>query len=167
MKTMINTGERGFTLIEALVAIVILGFGLLAVVTMIDVSFSATSLSRDTTRATELATMMLDRIIFETGSPNQPYTADLVRLQTFTCDTASAVNPASDPGKTACQEWKTAFNPVIRNAATSLPGGRGVVQITPNALAVSGSHRVHIEVTWQSVFPRQPLVIETYLASSE
>lgn len=154
-----NNGQNGFTLLEALVAVTILAFGLMAVVSMINVAYLAAERSRNTTRATELATWMVDQIAFNTSSPLQPYTADANRLTTLDndasaaiiCDTDTAGDPLNEPGKTLCSQWRASIRPAIQNAMTALPGGRGIVTIIPNDLQWDGNHRVTVQVFWQMV----------------
>lgn len=156
--------EKGFTLIEALIAIMILAFGLLAVVTMLDVSFSAGSLSKNMTTATELAAYMLDRVRQDTMSTADPVTADDARLQTFTntagsiiLDTNNAA-PASEPGRSAFLEWQRLF----QLSDYSLPNGRGVVTITRNDVKNANNHTVTVQVTWRGILQRG-VVLETTL----
>ena len=154
-----NKGQKGFTLLEALVAITILAFGLMAVVSMINVAYLSAERSRNTTRAAELAAWMVDRVSFETSSPVQPYTADAGRLRTldndatanFVCDTSAAGDPLNEPGRTLCSQWRALIRPAIQNASTALPGGRGVVTVIPNDPAWDGNHRVTVQVFWQMV----------------
>jgi len=159
-------GQEGFTLLEALVAVAILAFGLMAVVSMINVAYLSAERSKNTTRAAELAAWMIDRVSFETSSPVQPYTADADRLRTidndasaaFVCNTNMAGDPLNEPGRTLCSQWRDAIRGIyltgeaaMMNSTTALPGGRGEVTIIPNDPQWEGNHRVTVRVFWQMV----------------
>lgn len=158
--------QKGFTLLEALVGMMILIFGLLAVVTMLDVSFSTGTLSKDMTTATELATYMQDRLRFESSARNDPIASDLAKLGTFTnsmgadlvLDT-SAPAPASEPGRSAFLDWKQ------RIESSTLQNGRGKVTIDLDDAGSANNHKVSIEVSWQGLLRRQ-VVINSILPRS-
>ncbi|MDA8098796.1 MAG: type IV pilus modification protein PilV [Nitrospiraceae bacterium] len=167
MRTLRNT--RGFSLLEAIIAMSILSFGMMAVVSMIDVSFSAQSLSKNTTRATELAAWMMDRIRYESALKNQIYTTDLDVIKTYknsgsgyVIDTNISSDPASDPGLSASKEWRT----LIKDPVMGLPQGRGVVTIVPQDANKGGNHSVTVQVFWTTLLTRS-VKMETVLASTE
>ena len=71
----IAAGERGFTLIEALIAIVVLVFGLMAVTNLLLVGATSNTIGNHTTNTTAIATETLERIRdlpFAVGSPPVP-----------------------------------------------------------------------------------------------
>lgn len=173
----------GFTLIEALIAIFILAFGLLAVMTMIDVAFSAGTLSRNTTRATQLAAWMMDRVKQESLNLKQTYTYDASRLRTFdndatagiVCDTDANADPVAEPGATACREWRSLIRGVdIPNylGASQLPGDspppgfRGIAAISLYDANYASNHHVQVTITWQTLLTRG-VSIESVLATSD
>jgi type IV pilus modification protein PilV len=176
---------KGFTLLEALFAIVILMIGLMAVVAMIDVSYSASTLSKSTTKATHLAAWMMDRIKQDTSLATQIYTTNISSLRSFdndatgaiVIDTDSAAVPALEPGRTACQQWRAMVQgqavPSMLHYldASGLPGDRlpmprGVVTITPYDPLSAGNHTVVVQVTWQGILQRG-VRLESVLASAE
>jgi len=138
--------QRGFSLIEVLIALLILGVGMLASITMLDTSFTTGSASKNMTAATGYASYMLDRIRTEAMSPTKTYAADVTLLQSFVMDTGSATGPTSDPGKTAWTEWRQ----VITDPITGLPGGQGTVQISP----LVNQYEVTVRVTWRGILRR-------------
>jgi len=180
--------SKGFTLLEALFAISILAIGLLAVITMIDASFAAGSLSKNTTRATELASWMVDRIKQDTSLTTQIYTIDGTKLLTYdndsstsiVVDTNLAADPANEPGRTAVRQWRALIQGLAVPSTSNymgantlrgerLPAGRGTVTITPNDLNKAGNHTVIVQVIWQTPGGAlaRGVTIESILAASE
>lgn len=67
-----RSNESGFTLVEALVAIVVLAFGLTAVTNLLVVGAASNTIGNHTTNTTTIATEILERlrnIPFATGNP--------------------------------------------------------------------------------------------------
>lgn len=180
--------QGGFTLLETLFAIMILAFGLLSVITMIDVSYSAGSLAKNTTKATELAGLMMDRIRQDTSLATQPYTASITSIRSYDndattsviLDTDSAMDPLNEPGKTALQQWRALIRglavPSVPNymgadqlRGDRLPRGRGQVTIVPYDASKGGNHSVMVLVTWSlpSGIISQGVRLESVLATSE
>jgi type IV pilus modification protein PilV len=183
-----SSDHRGFTLIEALVAITILAFGLLAVVTMLDVSISAGTLAKNTTKATELASWMMDRIRQDSSLATQPYTTSVISLRTYDndatadliIDTDIAADPALEPGRTAVQQWRALIQglavPSVPNymganqlRGDRLPQGKGRVIITPYDANKGGNHSVEVRVTWSSsgLFFGRGVRLDSVLATAE
>ncbi len=142
----------GFTLLEVLMATIIFAIGLLGVVTMLEVSFSAGTLSSNMTTATELATYMLDRIRQEGMSTTQVFSADATKLQTF--NNLDTKNPPStytaDPGMTAFVAWQ----PLVQK----LPNGRGVVTVQTGP---ANNNLVTVQVSWAN---RRGVILTTVLS---
>lgn len=177
-----HRSEKGFTLLESLVAIVILAFGLMAVVTMMDVSFSATNLSKSTTKATHLASWMMDRIKQDTSLRTQAYSTDITRLRSFdndasgtiAVDTSVAMDPATEPGRSAVQQWRTllqggavaGYIEANRLPGDRLPEAQGRVFITPYKTEHAGNHQVVVQVTWTGILTRG-VRLETVLVTAE
>lgn len=164
--TRFHRDRKGFTLLEALVGLAIISFGLLAVVTLIDASFNASTLSKDTTKATHMAAWMMDRIKQDTSLVTQIYTTNITNLRSFDndasleikIDTNVAADPAAEPARTAVQEWRALLKGLaIANGdymdRNQLPGDRlpeplGTVIITPYDPTCGGNHRVRVDVAW-------------------
>lgn len=183
-----NSDHRGFTLIEALIAITILAFGLMAVVTMLDVSFTSGALAKNTTKATELASWMMDRIRQDSSLATQPYTTSIISLRTYDndatpsliIDTSSANDPVNEPGRTAVQQWRALIQglavPSVPNymganqlRGDRLPVGRGQVTIVPYDANKGGNHSLTVLVTWSlpaGLFARG-VRLESVLATAE
>lgn len=62
--------RRGFTLLEVMVAVIILGFGLLAIMRLFPLGLRAGKISRDTTVATFLAQQKIEEL------KNEPFTGE-------------------------------------------------------------------------------------------
>jgi len=180
--------NKGFTLMEALFAITILAIGLLAVITMIDASFAAGSLSKNTTRATELASWMVDRIKQDTSLATQIYTIDRTKLLTYDNDSSTAIridsslatDPANEPGRTAVRQWRALIQGLAVPSTSNymgantlrgerLPAGQGIVTITPNDANKAGNHTVIVQVIWRTPGGAlaRGVTIESILAASE
>jgi prepilin-type N-terminal cleavage/methylation domain-containing protein len=89
--------ESGFTLVEVLIAIVILAFGLIAVTNLMVVAGSSNSVANHTTAAATEATEVLERlkaIPFLTLAAGGNLTADAG--STLNCDATPAPGPATE-----------------------------------------------------------------------
>lgn len=180
--TTLHKDERGFTLLETLVGMAILSFGLMAVVSMMDWSFNASVVSKHTTKATHLAAWMLDRIKQDSSLTTQIYSTNITSLRSFdndatpdiVIDTASAADPVAEPGRTAVQEWRAliqglavpGFMAQSQLPGDALPQARGVVTIIPYDPNRAGNHTVIVQVNWQSILTRG-VRLETVLATAE
>lgn len=141
--------ERGFTLLEVLIAAVILGFGLLAIATGESISVSNSRVGRDVSAATVAA----ERIV-EQMRRNQ---ANLSGYNGF--DTTNSTTRPSTAGmlQTDYDDWKAQIE---RTGPYGLPGGRGTVTVA--AGPISSVQRVTVTVTWTST-PARSVIIETLL----
>jgi type IV pilus modification protein PilV len=142
--------SSGFTLIEALISIAIFAFGVLAVVTMLDVGFSAGTLAKNTTTATELAASMMDTIQFSARSLTDPLYSDRARLTSFHNMNTSAAAPVKLPASSpqVFVAWQTLVQ-------QNLPQGRGLVTVVQNADASLQEHyTVTVQVFWTTVLQR-------------
>ena len=174
--------KKGFTLLEALVGMAILSFGLMAVVTMMDVSFNASTLSKHTTKATHMAAWMMDRIKQDTSLITQVYSTNIASLRSFDNDataaiyisTKNAADPAAEPGRTAVVEWRALLQGLAvpghmgqsQLPGDGLPQAVGVVEIIPYDPNRAGNHTVIVQVNWQSILTRG-VRLESVLATAE
>ncbi len=125
--------QSGFSLLEVLIAVVILSVGLLGLAGMQVTSLKYVTSSLQRTQATSLAYDILDRMranpngIYATGygDPASKYTQTC--LGAVTCDAATMVDYD-------LSEWKTAIE-------TLLPGGQGDI---PERIG----NRVQVKVHW-------------------
>ncbi len=135
--------ERGFTLIEVLISIVILSIGLLGVAGMQATSMSNNHQAFIKTQAAHMAADMADRIRAN---------SDAVAAYGDFSTAAAPAAPGNciNIGCTAAQlatydlfQWSQAF---LRDPKPALPGGRGFISLTDNG---AGLQVITITVLWQ------------------
>lgn len=109
--------QKGFSLVEVLIAMTILAVGLLAVASMQTTAMTANTVSRDGTVAVQLAEEMVERFRANAGSfPNR-----------YNLTTAgSGCTGLTEPAKGDCLQWKS------RLEASPLRGPVGEVAVTLN-----------------------------------
>jgi len=130
--------EHGFTILEALVSIVIVAIGLLAVAGMQTTAMTGNATARDSTVVLQLVEEMTDRVRVNAGITPQDYSG---------IDT-TAPCPGADPVRGDCAQW------AARLAATGLPGIRGQVAVSANDSPVARTRTVTVTVTWGAAVPR-------------
>ena len=141
-------GERGFTLIEGMIALVILSIGLLAVSGMQAVALSRNVDANQLSQVTNLAAEMVERVRFNRTSATS-YNG---------IDTANAATrpPATQPqARGDYDQWGT------RLAQSGISGIRGqvtVAALTPTALSQS---QVTVRVNWIGGLLNRAVVMTT------
>lgn len=140
--------QAGFSLLEALVALGILAFGVMAVITMLDTSFMAGRLSKDYTQCTDLAAYIIEEIRYQVTTSEGIGAVDDAKLATFdndgTLDIVMDTNlapPTSDPGKQAFDRWSKLLK-------ERLQGGRGIVRIVRYDPDYSNNPSVRVTIEW-------------------
>jgi type IV pilus assembly protein PilV len=143
------TKQTGFTLLEVLIAVCILGIGLMAVSGLLGRAISGNAFSRDGTVAVELAQEMVDRIRANAGSTPNIYNG----MNTSTgC-------VGADPALGDCTQWKT------RLQGTTLINPRGTVTVTMDSPAFR-SATVTVTVTWgPATTPQRTVTLTTILST--
>ena len=141
--------ERGFTLLEILVAATILGFGLLAVGTGETLSVTNSRIGSDVSLGTSAA-----EEIVELMRRNQ---ASLSSYNGFDTTNAATRPVAAGMLRNDYDLWKTQIE---RNRPYGLQGGRGTVAVV--AGPTSSVQQVTVTVTWTST-PAQSVTIQTFL----
>jgi type IV pilus modification protein PilV len=132
--------EKGFTLIEVLVAVFLLAVGMMSAASMQTAAISGNKFSKDTSLAIELAEEMMDRIRINAG--REPHKYDGI-------DT-SGTCPNSDPFKGDCEQWQTRML-ALRNAV-------GTVTVTPdnpdatwsNGSPIPYTATIDVKISWQA-----------------
>ena len=115
---------RGFTLLEVLIALVVLSFGLLGLAALQAYSVKANQSAHFRSQATALANMMLDSLRANRPQLSQYYSNDYVE---FACDDDpdTSTRPLND-----LETWR-------QQIACQLPAGRGAIApISANEVAV-------------------------------
>ncbi|MBI3606438.1 MAG: type IV pilus modification protein PilV [Nitrospirae bacterium] len=122
---------NGFTIIEVLIAILILSIGLLGVAAMQTTAIRGNTFSRDTTLGTQLAEEMIERI--RVNALNAPGAYNGI-------DTSVACGGA-DPVLGDCVQWRAALQ------ASALLSARGQVTVVTNT-PVQESTTINVVVSW-------------------
>jgi len=141
--------NKGFTLIEVLVAIVIVSIGLLAVAGMQNTAIYGNASARDATYAVQLAEEMVDRIRVNAGDTPEIYDA----ITTSNC--TGLANPALGD----CTQWQS------RLQTSGLSGATGTVDVVANS-PISETATITVTVTWGNITSRSVTVttiLETWL----
>ena len=135
MKRDINN-EKGFTLVEVLVAVFLLAVGMMSAASMQLTAISGNKFSKDTSLAIELAEEMIDRIRINGGRVAHNYNG---------IDTSGACS-GSDPFLGDCIQWKAR----IEDRSMGL-GGSGVGKVTvTNDVPTPFTATIEVEVRWSS-----------------
>ena len=133
----------GFSLIEVLIALVILSVGLLGIASMVGVSLKSKDSSYYRTQATALTYAMLDRMranrtVAGAGSYDiAPSPATLPAMPSATCFGSAASCSTSDIASLDVNQWKS-------DLSNLLPGGDGSIKTQ----TVNQFTQVTITVTW-------------------
>lgn len=98
-KYIMRKNEKGFTLVEVMVAVAILSFGILAVAAMQNAALLGTTKSRAVTEATTIAMDRMERIFAIPFETLETYPLDTAR------DDSDFVNPPLTPDITSV-EWE-------------------------------------------------------------
>src|SRR3989338_9394595 len=132
--------NKGFTLIEVLVAIVIVSIGLLAVAGMQNTAIYGNASSRDATYAIQLAEEMVDRIRVNAGDTPGIYN---------NIDTNNNCAGLTDPALGDCTQWRAR----LIDASLGLSGARGTITVTDDS-PISKAATITVTITWGSITTR-------------
>lgn len=135
-----SDSERGFTLIEGMIAAVVVAVGLIALIGMQAIALSYNMNANEKTRATNLAADMVERIQFNRAN-----------VDSYAGINTSAICALSLPAMTLgdCNQWK---NLLTSTYAAGLNGVQGV--ITVGAVGAGGipvllnQRSVRVRLTW-------------------
>ncbi len=133
--------DKGFTLLEVMISVVILSIGLLGIAVMQDAAMQGTVNGSKMSIATNLADEMMERIRLK--MPGVPTTA----LDVTDYDDIDTNNSATQPPTTAWQargdydQWKARIEQY-------LPGGVGTVTVTQPATNPLNRNDVTVNITW-------------------
>ncbi len=149
--------ESGFTLLEVLVAIVIVSIGLLAVAGMQTTAITGNASARDATIAIQLAEEMVDRIRVNAGDTPAVYHG--LDTNGGTATTCTGLSNQIDPALGDCVQWRS------RLQNSGLSGAQGTVTVT-NDSPISKTATITVTVTWGSITTRTvkfTTIMETWL----
>ncbi len=153
MSTLSNYGSRGFTLVEVMVAVVILAIGLLGMATLMMNSLQSSESAYSRSQATMLAYDIIDRMrankVLDANSPYQNFRVthaslsnDYVLANPAACPAANTGN-ANASGVTKAQydlgQW-------CRQLQTNLPNVLPGTNISRNGAIYT------VELRWQEVY---------------
>ena len=132
--------EQGFSLLEGLLAAVVLGTGLLAMSGMQGIALVKNVDSKELSRVTAVASDMMERIYF-----NRRNAVVYNNIDTQSATNCSTISAATQPQANGdCVSWQTIVN------ATQLQNVRGTVTVDTNPIApaVLGQRNVKVTITW-------------------
>jgi type IV pilus assembly protein PilV len=147
-----SLNNQGFTLLEVLVAIVIVSIGLLAVAGMQTTTISANASAKNGTIAIQLAEEMVDRIRVNAGDTPGIYN---------NIDTNNNCAGLTDPALGDCTQWRAR----LIDASLGLSGARGTITVTDDS-PISKAATITVTITWGSITTRSitfTTIMETWL----
>lgn len=124
--------QKGFTLLEVLVAIVILSIGLLGAAAMQTTAITGNASAMNRSRAIGLAEEMADRIRVNAGDTPNIYDG---------IDTSVAVCVGSEPALGDCNQWQA------RLSTSGLPNAFGEVDVQTD-FPILKTATITVTVTW-------------------
>jgi type IV pilus assembly protein PilV len=139
---LLRSGQAGFSLIEALIALTVLSIGLLAIAGMQTFALTVNVDSNDMSVVTNLAADMMERIRFNWKNATQ-YNGSLGTG----IDTQNALTqpPATQPmARGDFAQWQA------RLAASGLTGARGIVMVTTSGPPALSQNLVTVVINWTS-----------------
>lgn len=140
------TGQDGFSLIEVMVAMVVLAIGLLAIAAMQDVALSRNVDANELSLVTNLAADMMERIRYN-GRNVTAYNG---------IDTLNAATqpPATQPmARGDYTQWQA------RLAASRLRGPQGLVTVAATGPANLSQSQVQVQVVWSGPLRNRQLTL--------
>lgn len=135
-------GQAGFSLIEVMIAMVILMVGLMGLAAMQDIALSGNMDANEVTRVTALATDLMDRISYNKKNVTAYNGIDTTAATPCTQNAATQAQARGD-----CLQWDFRVdNSLLRNArGTATVAGTGPT--LPNS-ALTMQNVVAITITW-------------------
>jgi type IV pilus modification protein PilV len=139
--------QKGFSILEALLGLVILAIGVVAITIMLDTAITAGGISKEYTTAADLAADMMDTIRYQVFTDKG---INATRLSSFDNDGSTDIimstlyaAPANEPAQSAFTRWQSE----IRG---NLPKGEGSVTIEQNHPDYAGNTYVEVLIEWES-----------------
>ena len=144
-------GARGFSLIDGLVALALLGIGILVAAGMQDMALSRSRHANEMTVATSLAAEIMERIVYNRANVTAYGGIDTLNINTQP--------PATQPtARGDYDQWRA------RLAATGLDGVQGTITVTSVPPTILGQSLVTVRIGWDSLLRRAGLTMGTQIA---
>lgn len=140
----------GFSLIDGLIALAILGFGILVAAGMQDLALSRSRQANDMTVATGLAAEILERMVY-----NRTNVGAYGGIDTLDGNTQPA--PTQPTARGDYEQWRD------RLVATGLKGVQGTITVTSVPPTILGQSLVTVRISWDSLLRRASLTVATQI----
>lgn len=149
-----NASEKGFTLIEAVISMLLLSIGMLGMAALQDIALTRNVDASELSQATNLSTDMMERIRY-----NAPNVTDYNGIDTLVAGTQPPVAQPMARGDYA--QWKARLE-----NNTSLPGVQGLVTVTAQGPAALDQQLVTVQVNWTGRVINHALLLSSIISPS-
>lgn len=131
--------EQGFSLLEGMLAAVVLGTGLLAMSAMQGIALVKNVDAKELTRVTTVASDIMERIYF-----NRRNAVNYNGIDTQNSTTCNNINAAQAQAKGDCVIWQN----LVTGTQLQNVQGKVTVDLNPIAPTVLGQRNVTVTITW-------------------
>jgi type IV pilus assembly protein PilV len=145
-----NTRQAGFTLIDGVVALGILGVGILMAAGMQDFAMSRAREAHEQTISTGLAAEIMERMTYN-------------RANLAAYNGIDTVNPSTRPATTQPAARGDYDQWAARLAETGLAGARGTVNVISTGPAILNQSLVTVAINWGGAFRPHSIRVSTQL----
>ncbi len=145
----ILTDDRGFSLVEVLIAMMVLAFGMLGVAALQTTAITGNTVARTGTEAVQLAQEMVELVRTNAGNTPAIYNG---------LDTSAGCGTLSSPASGDCTLWTN------RLANSNLKNAVGTVTVTQDQI-IEYSATVKVKLSWFEDYNREvafTTVLETW-----
>lgn len=143
--------QGGFSLVEGMVALIVLSIGLFGIAGMLDMAISRNTDGSQVSVATNMGTEMMERIRF-----NHYNAAAYDLIDTTNLSTRPPATQAMAMGD--YDQWRTRLN------ATNLQNIRGLVTVGTTGPTLMNQSQVVVQVSWRGGLRTQTLLVSTIFA---
>lgn len=168
----VGRGEKGFTLIELMFAVVYLAVGLLAIAAMEDIAIGRSVDAKRLTVAVNLATEMLERVRFNTPANSTLTGANYPYNGIQACSNLAACAGGETAGNTTANatangdydQWRARLKATDSSGQLMLPGAVATVTSAAIGTASLGQVLVTVSVSWTSGLRSPTITLNTIVA---